>query len=612
MSKLSKKNRQVRKQAPTKAVGAIAAVGAKVLPAIAKFAASNPEATKKAGGLIKNMIAKKNNKEEVAQSGSADPKINSSSGSFGAYQPLAAPMSPFAKITNIDAKALNHDVVGSNMKVSGSLSDPTRNVPNTAVGAVTATKQNSAVIDGTTYTTSESTASVNPSTGNMSKPPASNSNKSKPTSDGKSTSNPNNAKNAVESSKSTSDGVNTKFNPNLIGKDTQYGINHKPYWEDVSKDPNKPKWKKRNIIIVRDVEGEIKKGKKISRTNPFGKPEAKPANNPPPKSTNNPAPVKPDLNKKTSNTDPGAQGYLKISNPLFQEGYNNKGKWFPGLNNAVNKRTEMREKGDEVGEAHYQAIIDKLRSATDLNKTQNNSKQKKSEYLGEFDQSGVQVSSRKGDAGNTKSIHKTHSGGNTNIVSSKTSNNTKAVKPSISSNVKGNTSNVKDVNKPEIITNKNGTFRRVKGADNVVTSFEKISSLGGDNVFNIPKKKKADFSNFAGISPFDPNKKLDVQSGLSKNPGTTSTANIASGQEVQLNPAAPKPKTEGNKPKQSPEPTGGKGVKKVKKDLFKERKKTDKKSKTTKTKKSTKNNKNRRSNNGIVKVGKNPLFSSKK
>jgi len=586
MSKLSKKNRQVRKQAPTKAVGAIAAVGAKVLPAIAKFAASNPEATKKAGGFLKNMIANRKNKNQsndVASEESKSTNINSSSGPFGAYQPLAAPMSPVAKIANIDAKALNHDVVGSNMKISGSSSDPTKNVPNTAAGAVAATKQNSAVIDGTTYTTSESTAAgVNSTTGNMSKPQASNDNKSKPTSGSKSTSNPNTADEAIKSSKSTNDGINTKFNPNLIGGDTQYGRNHKPYWEDVSKDPNKPKWKKRNIIIVKDVEGEIKKGKKISRTNPFNKPKAEK-----PVVTGG---VKADLNKKSDiPTEMSYKPAEAFANP------NADTKWSRlGLNEMQAAATASLNEGDEAGYKHFTNIINNTRLKHGLNNTR---------------KTNVNSSSALGNGPDMKNaaLHTDRS---------------KPLSGSgkIDSNVKGNTStksNKAPSGKPEIITNKNGTFRRVKDANNVVTSFEKISSLGGDNVFNLPKKKKADFSNFAGISPFDPNKKINVQGKLSKDPGITSTTNIASGQGSQFNPTASKPKTAGSKPKQvtstssSPKQTGGKGAKKVKKDLLKEKRKSDRSLNKNTKRKNTKTNKRRRGSNGLVKVGKNPLFSSK-
>lgn len=574
MSKLSKHNRyQKGKPAPVKALPAIGAIVAKVAPVVkglvAKGGASGAASGGGKGEVVKNLIQKfsnkrKSNTDETAQE--KDYYADQSGGDFSHLNSMApfAMNSPFKKKpgSNNDAVSVTSSVKGvSNQQtgtydvearditlVAGSSGDPLAGKGNTAEDAISASGE----IDGTKITTTETPTSlaqqknnqttVNPSTGNVV------SNNFKPSS------NPNTAEAAINESSGSKKPV--------IGNETRLGSMHnKHYWE---RNKRGDYVKRNDNLWVRERPDEGGP-KEVRYTNPFNdkpaaKPDPKPAAKPDPKPavkpSNTTTAVAPDLNKKKSDKDPTTQGYLKISSSRYQEGFNKGQKWFPGLNNAVKDREEYRKKGDKAGEAHTQAIIDKLRASSELNKTQNNDPNKKSQYTGEFSKGGTQINSRKGDSGNKLSIHKFPASGNTNIVSS----NSKS--PKIDSNIKGNTSNVKDIKMQDVnvaenrLANISHTKRvaREAGLDNIIHTRDYINSK-------------------------DP--AANVQSKPSKvNSEKTSSS------------------------------TSKKTTKKITSEVKKENKKKVNKPNTKKPKvRKTKTKKGKR-NSGMVKVSKNPLFKS--
>jgi hypothetical protein len=563
MSKLSKRNRyQKSKPAPTKALPALAVAIPKVAAAVGKFAASNPEATKKAGGFIKNLLNKKNknsnNQQEVAEE--KNYYADKSGGDFSHLSQNApfAMNSPFKKKPGSDdavsvtssvkgvsnQQTGNYDVEARDINITaGSSSDPLVGKPNTAAGAESATQE----IDFSKVTTSGVDDATDP-------------NKTVIKPDGTTTTNPNSSKAAIEQSKGKSN-----VGPGGIGTDSYYGsLHNKPYW--VNKGVDKAgniKWRKKNDgMIVKPRPDEV--DGKITHTNPFAKPDAKPADSKP---TTKPAPVAPDSNKKTNQPTSinKTSGYLKYDNARYQEGFNKDKKWFPGLNNAVEDRAEAREQGDKVREAHLQAIIDKLRAESELNKTQNNAKENKSEYVGEFDKDGNQVSSRKGDAGNKTNVHKVS--GNTNMV--------------LASSVK-----------PAGVKAKSGSG---------IVSGSGVSSTKASNV----KSNELMATKGANIAH---TKRVAKEAGLGDITATKDAINVkdsATKSKAQNINEAPS-----SKPSKSTK-------KKVEKPIIKENKKKEKLAKKSKTKTGrSKNSKLKfkkaggKRGSGIVKANKNPLFKS--
>lgn len=564
MSKLSKHNRyQKGKPAPVKALPAIGAIVAKVAPVVkglvAKGSASGAASGGGKGEVVKNLIKnfsnkRKSNTEETAQE--KDYYADQSGGDFSHLNSMApfAMNSPFKKKpgSNNDAVSVTSSVKGvSNQQtgtydvearditlVAGSSGDPLAGKGNTAEDAISASGE----IDGTKITTTETPTSlaqqknnqttVNPSTGNVV------SNNSKPSS------NPNTAEAAINESSGSKKPV--------IGNETRLGSMHnKHYWEKNKRG----KYVKRNDNLW--VRERPKEGgpTEVTYTNPFNE---KPAAKPDVKGG-----VKADLNKKANiPTDMSYRPAESFGNPSAKTAWSK-----AGLNEMQEYAKASKKEGDEAGYKHYTNIINNTRLDLGLNKTR---------------KTDVSSSSALGNSADLK---------NASLHTNRSKPLSGSAKPS--SSIKGNTSNKATSGKPEIITNKNGTFRRVKGADNVVTSFEKIS-------------------------PPDTSKKLNVQSKLSKDLGTTSTTNITSGQGAQFDTnkkrdivgsSSVKAETKSST-YSSPKQTGGKAVKKVKKDIFKENKKSDKQNKRNKSPK-TKNNR-RRGGNGLVKAGKNPLFGTKK
>ena len=465
MSKLSKHNRyQKGKPAPAKALPALGALVAKALPAI-KGAIAKGGAGKAAasgggkGEVVKNLISKFSNKQKNTQENTEqkDFYADQSGGDFSHLSSMQAPFamrSPFKKkgddsvTVASSVKGVNntnigkYDSVGGTPQsfVAGSSSDPLSGKPNTAAGAVSATGKVNGMEISTTETETSSAQIEKDSKVN----PSTGNVDPNPS---KSQSNPNTSKAAIEQSESSKKPV--------IGNETRYGDMHnKHYW----KKNKKGKWTKKNDNLwVRDRPDE-KEGE-ITHTNPFNKPKAE--------KPNVKGGVKNDLNKKTNlPTEMSYRPADSFGDP------NAKTKWSKaGLNEMQKYAKASKLEGDEAGYKHYTSLINNTRLEQGLNKTR---------------KTDVSSSSSLGNGPDKKnaSLHANRS------VSSK-----------INSNIKGNTSNVKDIKmqdvnaaenklanagkpgadmsgagKKEAIKNSNGTFEVTKDNNNIVTNFKTIST----------------------------------------------------------------------------------------------------------------------------------------
>ena len=603
MSKLSKHNRyQKSKPAPT-TLPALGALVAKALPAIKGVIAKGGK-----GGGVKDIISnfsnkQKNNQETTEQKDFYADQGEADFSHLSSAQPPFAMRSPFKKkpdsndavtvSSSVKGVQVNntgkYDAVGGTPQsfVAGSSGDPLNGKSNTEAGAVSATGE----VNGLEITTTETETSsaqiekdsqVNAKTGNVVPNPK------------KDQSNPNNSKAAIEESKSSKKPV--------IGNETRYGDMHNKHYWKMNK---KGKWVKKNDgLWVKDRPKE-KEGE-IRHTNPFNdkpkteKPDVKGG-------------VKANLNKKsdTPTSTTTASGYLKYDNARYQEGFNKDKKWFPGLNNAVADREDARKKGDKTAEAHMQSVIDKLRSESQLNKTQNNAKDKKSEYQGEFDKDRNQVSSRKGDPGNKTNVHKVS--GNTNMVTTKPG------------------ADMSGADKTETIKNSNGTFEVTKDKNNIVTNFKTLSQgaktksdsgiVSGSGVSSTkenksnakPSKSKNSKTKLNFSSKNTPEQNFDkafLQQGdittqqLNKMmngenikiTGKSGTSYVQAGTQTETKSSSPNPKKSTKR--------------KVEKPIKKENKKKVKNSKPSKNSKLKFKKSGGKKGSGIIKSGKNPLFKS--
>ena len=258
MSKLTnrKSKRQVSKPAPTTLPAALIAAVPKVAAAVGKFAASNPEVTKKVvgvakkegGGFVKNMISKfqqrgSNNEKETA----INSKPMSAVDDFTHLDNLAggAPTgAPFARKNGGGVSVINtgnYDVESGNTVVAGSGSDNTSG--NTAAQAVQQTNDILKDQDNNPPASSTGKDGVNANTGNPQAPdPNQKSTNTNTVQTGYmnvvGSNNPNTAATAAQQSKTDSDeGMNIKgkFNPNVIGKGDQYSTNHhNAHYENVN------------------------------------------------------------------------------------------------------------------------------------------------------------------------------------------------------------------------------------------------------------------------------------------------------------------------------------------------------------------------------------------